>query len=68
VARSAFIAADFHCFSLPACAGVQYVKEENRFLKDRLTGQRIRFTDAERRRVTRKAHALGRQTFHQGQR
>ncbi len=38
---------------------IEYLKEENRLLKKRLGGQRIRFTDAERRRLSRKAKALG---------
>ena len=42
---------------------IEYLKEENRFLKERLDGQRIRFTDAERRRLARKAHALGRKAL-----
>jgi hypothetical protein len=32
-----------------------YLQEENRVLKERLGGRRIRFTDAERRRLARKA-------------
>jgi putative transposase len=42
---------------------IEYLKEENRILKERLGGQRIRFTDAERRRLARKAHALGRKAL-----
>lgn len=38
---------------------IEYLKEENRLLKERLGGRRIRFTDAERRRLARRAHALG---------
>ena len=34
-------------------------------LKDRLGGRRIRFTDAERRRLARKAQALGRRMLNQ---
>jgi len=30
---------------------IDYIQEENRLLKERLGGQRIRFTDAERRRL-----------------
>jgi hypothetical protein len=32
---------------------IEYLLEENRVLKERLGGQRIRFTDAERRRLAR---------------
>jgi putative transposase len=39
---------------------IEYLREENRVLKERLGGRRIRFTDAERSRLARKAHALGR--------
>jgi hypothetical protein len=39
---------------------IEYLQEENRVLKERLGGRRIRFTDAERRRLARKAKALGR--------
>lgn len=39
---------------------IEYLKEENRLLKERLGGRRLRFTDAERRRLARRAHALGR--------
>jgi hypothetical protein len=39
---------------------IAYLQEENRVLKERLGGRRLRFTDAERRRLARKAQALGR--------
>jgi transposase InsO family protein len=39
---------------------IEYLKEENRLLKERLGGRRLRFTDAERRRLARRAYALGR--------
>jgi len=39
---------------------IEYLQEENRMLKERLGGRRLRFTDAERRRLARKAQALGR--------
>jgi len=35
----------------------------NRVLKERLGGTRLRFTDAERRRLARKARALGRKVL-----
>ena len=37
---------------------IEYLQEENRVLKERLGGRRIRFTDIERRRLARKAQAL----------
>jgi hypothetical protein len=39
---------------------IEYLQEENRVLKERLGGQRIRFTDAERRRLARKAQGVER--------
>jgi hypothetical protein len=39
---------------------IDYLHEDNRLLDERLDGRRIRFTDAERRRLARKAHVLGR--------
>src|SRR5687767_2989167 len=42
---------------------IDYLKEENRLLKERLGGRRLRFTDAERRRLARRAHALGRKAL-----
>src|SRR5260370_36230744 len=42
---------------------IEYLQEENRLLKERLGGRRLRFADAERRRLARKAHALGRKTL-----
>jgi putative transposase len=42
---------------------IEYLQEENRVLKERLGGRRIRFTDAERRRLARKALLLGRRVL-----
>src|ERR1700682_2713331 len=42
---------------------IEYLQEEKRLLKERLGGRRLRFTDAERRRLARKAHALGRKAL-----
>jgi len=39
---------------------IEYLQEENRVLKARLGGKHLRVTDAERCRLGRKAHALGR--------
>lgn len=39
---------------------IEYLQEENRVLKERLGGRHLRFTDAERRRLARKARVLGR--------
>lgn len=39
---------------------IEYLQEENRVLKERLGGRRLRFTDAERDRLARKAQALER--------
>ena len=42
---------------------IEYLKAENRLLKERLGGRRLRFTDAERRRLARRAYALGRKAL-----
>jgi putative transposase len=42
---------------------IEYLKEENRLLKERLGGRRLRFTDAERRRLARRAYSLGRKAL-----
>ena len=39
---------------------IEYLQEENRVLRDQLGGKRLRFTDAQRRRLARKAKSLGR--------
>ncbi|HEY0941332.1 MAG TPA: hypothetical protein VGE08_14630 [Steroidobacter sp.] len=39
---------------------IEFLREESRLLKERLGGRRLRFTDAERRRLARRAYALGR--------
>ena len=44
---------------------IEYLKEENRVLKERLGGRRIYFTDVERSRLARKARALGRKTLNE---
>jgi putative transposase len=44
---------------------IEYLREENRVLKERLGGRRLRFTDAERRRLARKAQALGRKVLNE---
>src|ERR1022692_4866608 len=42
---------------------IEYLQAENRLLKERLHGKRIRFTDAERALLARKAKAVGRKTL-----
>ena len=42
---------------------IEYLQQENRALKARLDGRRIHFTDVERRRLARKAQALGRKAL-----
>jgi len=44
---------------------VDYLQEENRVLKERLGGRRIRLTDVERHRLARKAQALGRKVLNE---
>jgi hypothetical protein len=42
---------------------IAYIQEENRILKDKLKGKRIRFTDDERRRMAVKGKVLGRKVL-----
>ena len=42
---------------------IDYIQEDNRLVKQRLGERRIRFTDAERRRLAGKAFVLGRKAF-----
>ncbi|MBL8270112.1 hypothetical protein [Steroidobacter sp.] len=42
---------------------IESLKAENRWLKERLGGRRLRFTDAERRRLAHRAYALGRKAL-----
>ena len=44
---------------------IEYLREENRVLKERLGGRRLRFTDAERCRLARKAQTLGRKVLNE---
>jgi putative transposase len=44
-------------------ATIDYLKAENRMLRERLGGRRIIFTDAERRRLAEKARVLGRKAL-----
>jgi transposase InsO family protein len=44
---------------------IEYLTEENRILKERLGGKRIQFTDAERRRLARKACVLRRRVLNE---
>ena len=39
---------------------IEYLKEENRVVREQLGGRRLRFTDAQRRRLAAKARTLGR--------
>ena len=39
---------------------IEYLKEENRILREQLGDKRIRFTDKQRRRLAEKAKRLGR--------
>src|SRR5215831_17701030 len=39
---------------------IDYLREENRVLKEQLGGRRLRLTDAQRRRLASRGHALGR--------
>ena len=46
-------------------ATIEYLKAENRVLRERLGGRRIVFIDAERRRLAEKARAVGRKALHE---
>ena len=46
-------------------ATIEYLKAENRVLRERLGGRRIVFTDAERRQLAEKARAVGRKALHE---
>jgi hypothetical protein len=37
---------------------IEYLRAENRALREQLGGKRLRFTDAQRRRIARKANSL----------
>jgi len=54
------LAALAHWFNREQAAIIDYLKEENRVLRDRLGSKRIRFTNDERRRLAVKAKVLGR--------
>src|SRR5678816_3417119 len=42
---------------------IEFLQAENRLLKERLSGKRIRFTEAERALLARKAKAVGRKAL-----
>jgi hypothetical protein len=42
---------------------IEFLQAENRMLKERLRGKRLRFTDAERALLARKAKAIGRKAL-----
>jgi putative transposase len=42
---------------------IEYLHEENRVLKELIGARRLRFTDAEHRRLARKAQPLGRKVL-----
>ena len=44
---------------------VEFLQEENRVLREQLGGRRLRFTDAQRRRLAAKGKALGRRVLDQ---
>jgi putative transposase len=44
---------------------IEYLVEENRVLKEQLTGRRLRLTDDQRRRLAAKGRRLGRRVLHQ---
>lgn len=45
--------------------GVEYLQEENRLLREQVGRKRLRFTDAQRRRLARRAKTLGRHRLRQ---
>ncbi|MBP7147514.1 MAG: hypothetical protein KBD01_08210 [Acidobacteria bacterium] len=44
-------------------AAIEYLREENRVLREQLGGKRLQFTDDQRRRLAAKAKALGRKAL-----
>jgi hypothetical protein len=42
---------------------IEYLKEENRVLRDQLGGRRLRLTDEQRRRLAIRGRALGRKVL-----
>src|SRR3954463_8403068 len=42
---------------------IEYLREENKVLREQLGSRRLRFTDAQRRRLAAKAKGLGRRTL-----
>src|SRR3954452_14410558 len=42
---------------------IDYLREENKVLREQLGGRRLRFTDAQRRRLAAKAKGLGRRAL-----
>ncbi len=44
-------------------AVIEYLKEENRVLREQLARKRLRFTDAQRRRLAAKGKVLGRRVL-----
>ena len=42
---------------------LEYLREENRVLREQLSGRRIRYTDDQRRRLAKKAKTLGRKAL-----
>src|SRR6187402_1268442 len=42
---------------------IDYLREENRILREQLAGRRLRFTDDQRRRLATKAKGLGRKVL-----
>ncbi len=42
---------------------IEYLKAENRALREKLGNKRLRFTDEQRRRLAVKGHALGRKAL-----
>ena len=44
---------------------IDYLREENRVLKEQLGGRRVRLTDAQRRRLAGRGHPLGRSVLAQ---
>ena len=42
---------------------IEYLREENRVLREQLAGERIRYTDDQRRRLAEKAKTLGRKAL-----
>src|SRR5262249_6048314 len=65
--RPVSVRADFHrgWMNQQQQQAIDYLREENRVLREQLGGRRLRFTDDQRRRLAARAKGLGRRVLSQ---